>query len=54
VHNKNDDHWNLKAELELIKTEIHNYVAKFSVEQLYSFIFEEGQKTYSDIIWVTK
>ena len=54
VYNQNGDHWKLKAELELIKTEIHNYVANFSAEQLYSFIFAEGTKTYSDIIWVTK
>lgn len=54
VHSNRGDHWKLKAELELIKTEIHNYVSKFSVEQLYSFTFAEGTKTFSDIIWVIK
>lgn len=54
VYCKKGDHWKLKAELELLKFEIHNYVSKFSAEQLYSFTFVEGTKTFSDIIWVTK
>jgi len=53
-YDENGAHWKLKAELELIKFQIHKYVASFSEEQLYSFTFAEGTKTYSDIIWVTK
>jgi hypothetical protein len=54
VYNNNGEHWKLKAELDLIKTQIHKYVANFREEQLYSFTFAKGTIIYSDIIWVTK
>ncbi len=54
VYAENGEHWKLKAEISLLKKAIQKYVASFKREQLHSFIFADGQKTLSDIIWVSK
>ncbi len=54
VHQSDGEHWKLKAEISLLKEEIHNYVSNFSPSQLHSFNFTFKIKTLSDIIWVTR
>src|SRR5690554_3790940 len=54
VFDKNEEHWKLKAEVSLLKEAIEKYVAVFGPPQLHSFTFAEGEKTLSDIIWVSK
>lgn len=54
VFEKYGEHWKLKAEISMLKKTIEKYVAAFKPEQLHSFTFTDGQKTLSDIIWVSK
>lgn len=54
VYDENGEHWKLKAEISLLKNAIHKYVAGFERKQLQSLTFAEGQKSLSDIIWVSK
>lgn len=54
VYANNGEHWKLKAEISLLKKSIQKYVSSFKPEQLHSFTFADGQKTLSDIIWVSK
>ncbi len=54
VYAENGEHWKLKAEISLLKKAIEKYVASFQPQQLHSFTFADGQKTLSDIIWVSK
>ena len=54
VYDNNQEHWKLKAEIEMLKKMIQKYVVAFRPEQLHSFTFADGQTTLSDIIWVSK
>lgn len=47
------EHWKLKAEIDLIRQEIETYLNHFSVQRLETFDFGEGL-VFSDIIWVIK
>ncbi|MCD6091241.1 MAG: hypothetical protein J7J72_07050 [Bacteroidales bacterium] len=47
------EHWKMKAEIRLIKSAIDEYIENFSVKNLYTFDFGEGE-IFSDIIWLTK
>lgn len=53
VYSENGEHWKLKAEIGLLKSAIEIYVTSFTLEQLHSFNFADGQQTLSDIIWVS-
>ncbi len=52
VHAKDGAHWKLKANLQLVKTEIVEYVNNFSEAQLQNITFVNGDTALSDIIWV--
>ncbi len=54
VHDKNGEHWKLKAEIKLLKKEIEKYVSNFKPSQIQKFIFTPQTETFSDIIWVNK
>jgi hypothetical protein len=54
VHDKNGEHWKIKAEIGLLKAEIEKYVSNFTQSQLQSFTFAKNTETLSDIIWVTR
>lgn len=48
---KNKEHWKLKAEIKLLKTEIDNYVENFNSENLFQ-LHLENNTILSDLIWV--
>ena len=48
---KNKEHWKLKAEIKLLKTEIDNYVENFNSENLFH-LHLENNTILSDLIWV--
>ena len=48
---KNQNHWKLKSEIVLLKTEIDKYVIHFSKDNLIKLNFGKGD-LLSDIIWV--
>ena len=50
---KNKEHWKLKAEISLLKTEIDQYVATFNTEKL-ATLHLENNTILSDLIWVEK
>lgn len=54
VHNKNGEHWKLKAELSMIQKIIMEYLSSFDPKQLYPIEFSNGQRALSDVIWVSK
>ena len=54
VFDRNGEHWKLKSEISMLKKAIQKYISSFKPEHLHSFTFAEGQKTLSDIIWVSK
>lgn len=54
VFDRNGEHWKLKAEISLLKKAIQKHVSSFKPKQLHSFTLADGQKTLSDIIWVSK
>lgn len=54
VYAENGEHWKLKAEILVLKKAIEKYITSFKQEPLHSFTFADGQKTLSDIIWVSK
>lgn len=54
VFDQNGEHWKLKAEVSLLKKEIHRYLATYQKEQLITSIFAEDSQALSDIIWVTR
>lgn len=47
--NKTGQHWQLKAEISLLKKAIDNYINDFSKNKLIRY-----KDSYSDVIWVTK
>lgn len=47
------EHWKLKAEIDLIRQEIETYLNHFSAQRLETLDFGEGL-VFSDIIWVIK
>ncbi len=53
LFDKNQEHWKLKSEIFLLKSEIDKYVKNFDRHQLLKFNFGQG-KVCSDIIWITK
>jgi hypothetical protein len=48
---KNKEHWKLKAEIKLLKTEIDTYVENFNSENLFQFNLENNT-ILSDLLWV--
>lgn len=48
---KNKEHWKLKAEINLLKTEIDRYVENFDSEKLFQ-LHLENNTILSDLIWV--
>lgn len=54
VHNKNGNHWKLKAEISLLQQAISNYVTTFEPGHLTKLNFSEINQPLSDIIWVTQ
>jgi septum formation topological specificity factor MinE len=48
---KNKEHWKLKAEIKLLKTEIDTYVENFNSENLFQLNLENNT-ILSDLIWV--
>lgn len=54
VHDKNGEHWKLKAELSTIQEAIQEYLSAFVPEQLNPMVFSDGQRALSDIIWISK
>ncbi len=52
VYAANGAHWKLKANLQLLQTEIKKYVNNYSQAQLQSLTFATGGTALSDIIWV--
>jgi len=51
--NNTQQHWKMKAEIMLLKTNIDNYVESFSQDNLIELDFGNG-KVFSDIIWIKK
>lgn len=51
--NKNNEHWKLKAEINLLKAAINNYVEHFSILNLTKINFG-NEEILSDIIWIEK
>ena len=51
MNDKNNEHWKLKAEIQLIKTQIDIYVENFNQSKLISLNIE-NEKILSDVIWV--
>lgn len=49
----NNEHWKMKAEIQLLKQEIDNYVKHFSIHNLTKLNYD-NQAILSDIIWVEK
>lgn len=47
----NKEHWKMKAEIQLLKEKVDNYVNNFHFDKLIKLNFGEGD-IYSDIIWV--
>lgn len=52
VYQKQGNHWQVKAQLSLLKVAIENYLQNFKENQLYNFTFNPNQTTLSDIIFV--
>jgi len=50
---KNNDHWKLKAEIKLLKSEIDKYVENFNSDNLI-YLQLENNNIVSDLIWVEK
>jgi hypothetical protein len=48
---KNKEHWKLKAEIKLLKSEIDTYVENFNSENLFQLNLENNT-ILSDLIWV--
>ena len=48
---KNKEHWKLKSEIKLLKTEIDTYVENFNSENLFQLNLENNT-ILSDLIWV--
>jgi len=51
LYKSDGNHWQLKAEIGLLKKIIDQYLASFNIEQLEKFNFEDNSETLSDIIW---
>jgi hypothetical protein len=49
---QNGEHWKLKANIKLIRTQIHEYLVNFSFQRLKSIPFKDTEMILSDIIWV--
>jgi len=50
LYDRNNNHWKMKCEIMLLKSEIDKYVCNFSQNNLSKFNFGEGT-VYADIIW---
>lgn len=53
MYDKNNQHWKMKAEIELLKLKIDKYILGFDSFKLEAFDFGEGQ-VLSDIIWIER
>ena len=51
--NNTQQHWKMKAEIMLLKTNIDNYVVNFSKQNLVELDFGNGT-VFTDIIWIKK
>jgi len=51
LYKSDGNHWQLKAEIGLLKKIIEQYLLSFNTEHLEKFIFESDSETLSDIIW---
>ncbi len=54
VYSEHVEHWKLKAEIQLLKSAITNYVATFNPSNLVTLTFKNKERAVSDIIWVQK
>ncbi len=55
LYQKNGQHWQLKAELNLIKLAVEKYVKNFKAENLINYSFEgEKNQTLTDVIFIIK
>lgn len=55
LYQKNGDHWQLKAELNLIKKYVEKYVQNFKVENLINHSFKASENTtLTDVIFIIK
>ena len=52
VHDKNGEHWKIKAKLSLIAKCVKNYMKSYHEDQLQKVIFADNKTAQSDIIWV--
>ncbi len=53
MYDKNNQHWKMKAEIELLKKKIDEYILNFNPSQLQVFDFGDGE-VLSSIIWVER
>lgn|SRR5690554_309562 len=53
VYDSEGNHWKMKAELQLIKHAVENYLQNFETSQLHSITFD-GNQIASDIIWIQR
>ncbi len=53
VYDPKGNHWKMKAELNLIKDAVENYLQNFDASMLYSITFDDHQ-IESDIIWIRR
>ncbi len=51
LYDKDNNHWKMKCEIMLLKSEIDKYVRDFSKNNLCTFDFGKGT-VYADIIWL--
>jgi hypothetical protein len=54
LYSSRSGHWKMKCELLVLKNIIEEYVRTFDQKNLFTFSFEEGKITLSDIIWMTE
>lgn len=54
VHDKNGEHWKLKAEIELLRAAIEPYGRQNTPAVMEVLNLEEGKETLADIIWVER
>ncbi len=54
VHDKNGDHWKVKAEVDLLRAAIEPYGKQNTPAVMEELSLVEGKKTLADIIWVSR
>lgn len=53
-YDQRGDHYKLKAEIDLLKNAIHNYMKDKTPADTISLSLEEGKETLADIIWLER